>query len=135
MSRLVYSQPTAWPRTPGSLRGTGKTGQTAQACISTSFCCSVVAYHEPHHGKIFFCTCENKSADQLPGNRPADQCLCFHYIWVVFIIHLLPKSNSSSPLSSSVSDQHDLCRTWSETPKTSFLMTQLICLSLCRWCI
>ena len=27
--------------------------------------------------KPAFCKCENKDADQLPGNREADQCLCF----------------------------------------------------------
>ena len=26
------------------------------------------------------CICENKDANQLPGNRAADQCLCFCYI-------------------------------------------------------
>ena len=27
--------------------------------------------------KRFFCICENKDADQLRGNREADQCLCY----------------------------------------------------------
>ena len=30
--------------------------------------------------KLMFCICENKDADQLRGNRKADQRLCFHYI-------------------------------------------------------
>ena len=30
--------------------------------------------------KPTFCICENKDADQLRGNREADQRLCFHYI-------------------------------------------------------
>ena len=30
--------------------------------------------------KPVFCICENKGADQLRGNRAADQCLCFRYI-------------------------------------------------------
>ena len=30
--------------------------------------------------KPAFCICENKNADQLRGNREADQRLCFHYI-------------------------------------------------------
>ena len=30
--------------------------------------------------KPAFCICENKDADQLRGNRKADQCLCFHYM-------------------------------------------------------
>ena len=29
--------------------------------------------------KPFFCICENKDADQLRGNREADQRLCFRY--------------------------------------------------------
>ena len=27
-----------------------------------------------------FCICENKDADQLRGNREADQCLCFRHM-------------------------------------------------------
>ena len=30
-------------------------------------------------GKPDFCKCENKDADQLRGNREADQRLCFHF--------------------------------------------------------
>ena len=30
--------------------------------------------------KPAFCTCENKDADQLHGDRKADQRLCFRYI-------------------------------------------------------
>ena len=30
--------------------------------------------------KPVFCICENKDADQLHGNREADQRLCFRYI-------------------------------------------------------
>ena len=30
--------------------------------------------------KQAFCICENKDADQLRGNREADQRLCFHYL-------------------------------------------------------
>ena len=29
--------------------------------------------------KPAFCICENKDADQLRGNREADQCLCFRF--------------------------------------------------------
>ena len=39
--------------------------------------------------KPTFCICENKDADQLPGNREADQRLCFRYI--VSTIPLLSK--------------------------------------------
>ena len=37
-----------------------------------------------------FCICENKDADQLRGNREADQRLCFRY--TDSTIPLLPKS-------------------------------------------
>ena len=30
--------------------------------------------------KPTFCICENKDADQLRGNREADQRLCFRYL-------------------------------------------------------
>ena len=39
--------------------------------------------------KPAFCVCENKDADQLRGNREADQSLCFRYIDST--IPLLPK--------------------------------------------
>ena len=39
--------------------------------------------------KPAFCICENKDADQLGGNRKADQRLCFRYIDST--ISLLPK--------------------------------------------
>ena len=41
-----------------------------------------------------FCICENKNADQLRGNREADQRLCFRY--TDSTIPLLPKSEISS---------------------------------------
>ena len=75
--------------------------------------------------KPAFCTCENKYADQLCGNRTADQRLCFRY--VERTIFLPPISEISSLLPSCVVVQSDLCRTWSETPKTGFLTTRLIC--------
>ena len=39
--------------------------------------------------KPAFCICENKDADQLRGNREADQRLCFRY--TDSTIALLPK--------------------------------------------
>ena len=39
--------------------------------------------------KPTFCICENKDADQLRGNREADQRLCFRYLFST--IPLLPK--------------------------------------------
>ena len=63
--------------------------------------------------KPTFCTCENKDADQLRGNREADQRLCFRYIDSV--IPLLSKSEISSLYPFSVAVQPGLCRTRSET--------------------
>ena len=44
--------------------------------------------------KPAFCICENKDADQLRGNRVADQRLCFRY--TDSAIPLLPESEISS---------------------------------------
>ena len=73
--------------------------------------------------KPAFCICENKDADQLRGNREADQCFCFRYTDSTIL--LLPKSEISSLSPSSVPAQPGLCQTWSETLKTGFL-TRLI---------
>ena len=74
--------------------------------------------------KPAFCICENKDADQLCGNRIADQRLCFRY--TDSAIPLLPKPEISSFYLSSMAVQPGLCGTWSETPKTGFLTTRLI---------
>ena len=71
-----------------------------------------------------FCLCENKGADQLRSNCEADQHLCFRY--TDSTICLLPYSEISSFQESSVTVQADLCRSWSETPKTGFLVSRLI---------
>ena len=42
-----------------------------------------------------FCICENKDADQLRGNREADQRLCFRY--TDSTISLLPKYENFNP--------------------------------------
>ena len=73
--------------------------------------------------KPAFCICENKDADQLRGDREADQHLCFRY--KDSTIPLLPKSEISSLYPSSMAVQPGLSRTWSETPKTGFLTTRL----------
>ena len=78
---------------------------------------------EPRYEKPVFCICEDKDADQLCGNRTADQCLCFHY--TDSAIPLLAKSEISCLLLSSVVVQAGLCQTWSETPKTGFLTMRL----------
>ena len=62
-----------------------------------------------------FCLCENKDADQ---HCTADQHICFCYTDSTIPIFL-----SFKP--SSVDAQAGLCQTWSETPKTVFLMSQL----------
>ena len=46
--------------------------------------------------KTVFCICENKDADQLRGNREADQRLCFRY--TESTIPLLSKSEIFKPL-------------------------------------
>ena len=46
--------------------------------------------------KPAFCLCENKDADQLRGNREADQRLCFRY--TDSTIPLLSKSEISRPV-------------------------------------
>ena len=63
--------------------------------------------------KPTFCICENKDADQLRGNREADQRLCFRY--TDSTIPLLPKCEISSLWPSSVAVQPGLCQTRSET--------------------
>ena len=50
--------------------------------------------NEQRHEKPVFCICENKDADQLRGNRTADQHLCFRY--KDSTIHLFIKSKISS---------------------------------------
>ena len=63
--------------------------------------------------KPTFCICENKDADQLRGNREADQRLCFCYLDST--IPLLPKHKISSLWPSSLAAQPGLCQTCSET--------------------
>ena len=43
-----------------------------------------------------FCICENKDADQLRGNREADQRLCFGYMDSTIPLLLNPKFQASS---------------------------------------
>ena len=91
----------------------------------------ILIVYIPGHGlplslvmrKPAFCICENKDADQLRGNREADQRLCFRYMDST--IPLLSRSEFSSLYLSYVVAQPGLCGTWSETPKTGFLRTRL----------
>ena len=80
--------------------------------------------YEPRYEKNGFLHMRNKDADQLRGNREADQRLCFCYIGST--IPLLSKPEILSLYPSSVAIQRGLCGTWSETPKTGFLTTRLI---------
>ena len=63
--------------------------------------------------KPTFCICENKGADQLRGNREADQRLCFRYTGST--ITLLSKYEISSLWPSFVAVQPGLCQTRLET--------------------
>ena len=63
--------------------------------------------------KPTICICENKDADQLRGNREADQRLCFRY--TDSTIPLLSKYEISSFYLFSVLVQPGLCQTYSET--------------------
>ena len=63
--------------------------------------------------KPTICICENKDADQLRGNREADQRLCFHY--TESTLPPLTKSEISSFSPACVIVQPDLCQTLSET--------------------
>ena len=64
-------------------------------------------------GKPAICICENKDADQLRGNREADQRLCFRYSDSTIPPLLNSKISSFKP--ASVAVQAGLCQTWSET--------------------
>ena len=73
--------------------------------------------------KPTICIGENKDADQLRGNREADQRLCFRYGDSTFPPLLIPKL--SRFWVSSVAVQVGLCQTWSETQIVGFLMHRL----------
>ena len=74
--------------------------------------------------KPAFCICENKDADQLPGNREANQRLCFRC--KDRTIPLLPNYEISSLWPSCGVVQPGLCGTRSETSKTGFLTKRLL---------
>ena len=68
--------------------------------------------------KTDFCICENKDADQLRGNRKADQRLCFRY--TDSAIPLLSKSEISSLYPSSVAIQPMFVSDLVRNPKDRF---------------
>ena len=74
--------------------------------------------------KPTICMGENKDADQLRGNREADQRLCFRYTDSTFPPLLIPKF--SRFWVSSVTVQAGLCWTWSETQIVGFVMHRFI---------
>ena len=74
--------------------------------------------------KPTICLGENKAADQLRGNREADQRLCFRYSDST--IPLLLKSEISSFWLFSVLVQAGLCQTWSEPQIVGFVTHRLI---------
>ena len=107
--------------------------------VTIRMCCyrCFVLYMSLCVRKPTICLCENKDADQLRGNREADQRLCFRY--TDSTVPLLLKSKISSLLPSSVLVQPGLCRTWSETQIVGFLTHRLIYLLCCErnccfWC-
>ena len=71
--------------------------------------------------QTIICKGENKAADQLRGNREADQRLCFRF--TDSTIPLLLKYKISSLYPSSVTVQAGLCRTWSEPKLLVFSRT------------
>ena len=78
--------------------------------------------------KPAFLHCENKGTDKLRIDCAADQHFCFHYIDST--IPLLPKCENSSLKPSSVVVQPVLIWTLWKTPKTGFLTSRLIMMSL-----
>ena len=94
---------------------------------ANSFDCGYILIFEPCREKTGFLHMRKQDADQIRGNREADQRLCFRYSDST--IPLLPKSEIPSLQPSSVAVQPGLCGTWSETPKTGFLTTRLIFMS------
>ena len=75
--------------------------------------------------KPAFRICENKSGDQLRGNRAADQGLCFCYVNSTIPLLPLSRISSLSPKPSSVALQHGLCQIWLENPKIGLVTMEL----------
>ena len=72
--------------------------------------------------KPTICICENKGADQLRGNREADQRLCFRYT-----DSTIPLLNLKFQLLACfLTVQTGLCWTWYEAKIVGFLTRRLI---------
>ena len=87
------------------LKGNLKKHRSVPITVSETF--------DNHMGKPTICLCENKGADQLRGNREADQRLCFRYSDSTIL--LLLESEISSFQLFTVLVQAGLCRTCSKT--------------------
>ena len=78
----------------------GYIGKAVERRSMSLFFAFICFFCKPHLSRVVrkpaFCICENKDADQLRGNREADQRLCFRY--TDSTIPLLPKSKISKPL-------------------------------------
>ena len=85
-------------------------------------------YMSPHMSHVMrkptLCICENKDADQLRGNREADQRLCFRYIDST--IPLFSKSENFKPLAIFCDCTARFVSELVENQNVSFLMTRLI---------
>ena len=88
-----------------------------------TYMCHPLSHFSRLMRKPTICIGENKGADQLRGNREADQRLCFRY--TDSTIPLLSKSKISILQPSSVTVQTSLCRTWSEPKLLVFSRTGL----------
>ena len=94
---------------------------------------------EPHHDKTCFCHMRTTKAQislRLPyaNNKGADQPAHPRSLISAFvvrcldsIIHLVSISEISSIYLASLAAQAGLCLTWSQTPKTGFIVTRLNC--------
>ena len=72
---------------------------------SNNFQCFSLKSYEPRREKTVFCICENKDADQLRGNREADQRLCFRIIDSAIPLLSIPEISSLYPSSVAVQPQ------------------------------
>ena len=80
--------------------------------------------YEPRHEKNGCLHMRNKDADQLRGNREADQRLCFRY--TESTIPLLPKSKDFKLLANFCNCTTRFVSDLVGNPKTGFLTTRLI---------
>ena len=79
--------------------------------------------NESHHEKTCFLHMRNKGADQLCGERTADQRL---FCYIDSAIPLLSKKGNDKPLAIFCDCTGGfVSMTWSETRKTGFLATRL----------